>query len=179
MRAEADTAAAAAFIEDLGQTAIDTLTGTNLSREQREAQFRTLLAANFDVPRIGNFVLGQYRRQASDAELADFYDVFEDTMVATYVGRFEEYSGHGFTVGRAVPDGSSGAIVTTSVTTPNGQDARVDWRVRTSDAGFVVVDVAIEGVSIAQTLREEYASVLQQNGGTVTGLTEALRARLG
>ena len=177
--AEADVDSARQFIADLGHTAIETLTGTELSLSEREAQFKAMLSTSFDVPRIGNFVLGQYRRQASEEELSSFYEVFQDTMVATYIGRFDELSTDGFTVERAIPDGDNGAIVTTSVRDSQGQTARVDWRLRTSDSTFVVIDVAVEGVSIAQTLREEYASVLRQNGGTVGGLVDALRARLG
>ena len=177
--AEADVEGAKQFIEGLGQNAIQTLTGADLTLEQREDGFKALLSQNFDVQRIGNFVLGQYRRQASEEELASFYAVFEDTMVATYIGRFDELSSEGFVVERAIPDGDDGAIVTTSVRGNDGEAARVDWRLRSSGSQFVVIDVAVEGVSIAQTLREEYASVLRQNGGTVSGLIDALRARLG
>ncbi|MGF1623349.1 MAG: phospholipid-binding protein MlaC [Alphaproteobacteria bacterium] len=177
--AQADVEGARQFVADLGQNAIQALTGPNLSMQQRESEFKALLSQNFDVERIGNFVLGQYRRQASEEELNNFYAVFEDTMVATYVGRFNELSSDGFSVDRAIPDGENGAIVTTSVRGTDGQTARVDWRLRSSASNFVVIDVAVEGVSIAQTLREEYASVLRQNGGTVGGLVDALRARLG
>lgn len=177
--AEADVDSARQFIAELGRSAIEMLTGTGLSTAERETQFKDLLSQNFDVPRIGNFVLGQYRRQASEEELTSFYEVFQETMVATYIGRFDELSTNGFTVERAIPDGDTGAIVTTSVRDTQGQTARVDWRLRTAGSSFVVIDVAVEGVSIAQTLREEYSSVLRQNGGTVGGLVDALRARLG
>lgn len=177
--AQADVDAANQFVADLGQTAISTLTRPGISEQERQSEFKALLSQSFDVPRIGNFVLGHYRRQASPEELNNFYAVFEDTLVATYVGRFEELSDTGFGVERAISDGTNGAIVTTSVVGSNGQSARIDWRVRANGASFVVIDVAVEGVSIAQTLREEYASVLRQNGGTITGLVDALRARLG
>lgn len=177
--AEVDVDGARQFIADLGRTAIETLTQPELSSAEREDQFKQLMNQSFDVPRIGNFVLGQYRRQASEEELRNFYDVFKDTMAATYVGQFEQLSTDDFSVDRAIPDGDTGAIVTTSVRTSNGENARLDWLLRLSDSSFVVIDVAVEGVSIAQTLREEYASVLRQNGGTVSGLVEALRARLG
>lgn len=177
--AEADVDSARQFIAELGHSAIEMLTGAGLSMAERETQFKDLLSQNFDVPRIGNFVLGQYRRQASEEELTSFYEVFQETMVATYIGRFDELSTNGFTVERAIPDGDTGAIVTTSVRDAQGQTARVDWRLRTAGSSFVVIDVAVEGVSIAQTLREEYSSVLRQNGGTVGGLVDALRARLG
>jgi phospholipid transport system substrate-binding protein len=177
--AQADVDAARAFVADLGHTAIEMLTSSGLSQAERAARFKELLSTNFDVPRIGNFVLGQYRRQATQEELNSFYEVFKDTMVATYIGRFDELSTNGFTVERAIPDGDTGVIVTTSVRDTSGQTARVDWRLRPAGSGFVVIDVAVEGVSIAQTLREEYASVIRQNGGTVSGLVNALRARLG
>ncbi len=178
-RADSAVEGADTFVSTLGDEAIATLTNASMSDSQREAQFRSLLVANFDIPRIGNFVLGRYRREATDTELSEFYGVLEDMLVNTYAGRFGEYSGEGFNVQRVSPDGDTGAIVTSYVESPNGESARVDWRISMRNGSHVVIDVAVEGVSIAQTLREEYASVLQQNGGQVSGLIQALRDRLG
>jgi phospholipid transport system substrate-binding protein len=167
------------FVTDLGRTAIETLTGDQLADDEREVRFRELLTANFDVPRIGNRVLAIYARQATPEELNSFYNVFEDLLVATYIGRFEEYSGEGFSVVRSFPDGNDGAVVLSEISGRNGERIRVDWQLRRRDGHYVVVDVAVEAISIAATLREEYGSILRQNGGSVAALVEALRARLG
>ena len=177
--AEGNVPEAEDFISSLGQTAIETLTQPDLSADERESKFRELLAANFDVPRIGNRVLAVYARQATQDELTSFYDVFEDLLVDTYIGRFEAYSGEGFTVLRSFPDGNDGAVVLSQIIGTNGEQIRVDWQLRRRGGDLVVVDVAVEAISIAATLREEYGSILRQNGGSVTALVEALRARLG
>lgn len=177
--ADGEVPEAEAFVANLGETAIEMLTGSDVDQQDREMRFRTLLAGNFDVPRIGNRVLAVYARQATPDELNSFYDVFEDLLVTTYIGRFESYSGEGFTVLRSFPDGNDGAVVLSRIAGRNGESIRVDWQLRRRDGNFVVVDVAVEAISIAATLREEYGSILRQNGGNVGKLVEALRARLG
>ncbi len=66
------------FIGDLGQQAIVVLQSTSGSLEQREQQFRQILAQNFDVPFIGRFVLGRSWRTATPQQQADYLALFED-----------------------------------------------------------------------------------------------------
>ena len=133
--AEGNVPEAEDFITNLGEEAIDTLTGDDMAAQERESRFRTLLAGNFDVPRIGNRVLAVYARQATQEELSSFYDVFEDLLVTTYIGRFEEYSGEGFTVLRSFPDGNDGAVVLSEITGRNGERIRQERRRATGHRG--------------------------------------------
>jgi phospholipid transport system substrate-binding protein len=168
----------AAFIENLGAQAIEGLTGPHLSQSEREARFRTLLAEHFDLPAIGKFVLGRYWRSATDGEQAEFLDVFEDFLVRSYAIRFAEYSGESFQVTGATGTKDDTAIVHSQVV--RGRDAmRVDWRVRTRGGQFAILDIIVEGVSMAVTQRSEFAAVIQSRGGKVGGLIEALRQKLG
>jgi phospholipid transport system substrate-binding protein len=59
---------------------------------------------------------------------------------------------------------------------PSSEDIRVDWHLRPRDASFAIVDIVVEGVSMAVTQRSEFASVIQSRGG-VAGLLDALRAK--
>ncbi len=169
----------AAFIQDLGESALAQLTG-DVTPEQREAHFRKLFTENFDVPAIARFVLGRYWNTATPAERDEFISLFEDLIVQYYAGRFTEYSGEQLEIGEVRSDHPGFSTVHSSVVLPRTTDAvRVDWRVRETDGQLRIVDVMVEGVSMAVTQRAEFASVIQSRGGKLEGLLEALRVKTG
>lgn len=171
---------AGAFVTELGQQAVEMLTGEDLTEELREQRFRELLMANFDVPAIGKTVLGRYWRTASDAERTEYLSLFEDFLVNNYAERFAKYSGETFEV-KDIRESAPGEImVQTIVVRPNESEPpiRLDWLLSAAEAGFRVLDIKIEGISMAETHRSEFASVIQNSGGKVAGLIEALTKKL-
>ena len=179
--ASADAGVSASeFIAGLGERAVSALTSPDLTREEREIRFRELLDTHFDVPAIAKFVLGRYWRAATDEEKQEFVELFEEFLVQGYARRFAEYSGENFEV-RNVRQGSDGyALVQSLVIRPNAENVRVDWRVQDEgNANFRIVDVIVEGLSMAATQRDEFASVIQSKGGKVAGLLDVLRAKVG
>jgi phospholipid transport system substrate-binding protein len=69
--------------------------------------------------------------------------------------------------------------VETEVARPQiGKTVAVVWRLRSADGGFQVVDVVAEQVSMAITLRSEFTSVIQRNGGQVQALIERMQRKL-
>jgi phospholipid transport system substrate-binding protein len=101
-------------------------------------------------------------------------------VIRAYANRFSEYSGDDVQVkitgDRAESETSH--IVSSQVLRPNAPPVHVDWRVHKQGNDYKIVDVDVEGVSMALTQREEFASVIQRNGGTVAGLTQALEQRI-
>lgn len=176
----ADSSAdATAFIQGMSDQAIASLTPPGISRDEREARARSLLNDNFAVPAIGQFVLGRYWRTASAEERAEYLRLFEDLIVGTYVDRFSRYSGERLRVGNAVTDEDSGDVMVYSeITRPAGAPVQVGWRVRRVPPSFKVVDVVVEGVSMGQTQRSDFASVIRNNGGSVAALLDEMRRRV-
>lgn len=174
-RAGDDNPAASAFMQSLGEKAIADLTDPAVPQSEREARFRHLLDEHFDMGAIAKFVLGRYWRTASEAQRNEFRQLFEDFLVSSYSARFGEYRGQGFNV--AGSDSDNGAVIVHSmIDMPSSEDIRVDWRLRSGDGAFHIVDIVVEGVSMAVTQRSEFASVIQSRGG-VDGLIEALRSK--
>jgi phospholipid transport system substrate-binding protein len=173
-------AKAEAFVESLADAAIAALTTAGASREQRENRARELLARYFAVDTIGRWVLGRYWQQATPAQQTDYLALFEDLIVTTYVDRFSRYSGERLTVSRSLVDEASGdVLVYSQITRPaGGQPVEVGWRVRARDGTMKVVDVYVEGVSLGQTQRSEFASVIRNTGGKVAGLLDEMRRRV-
>lgn len=175
-RAEPVADGAGEFISSMAGKAIAALTEEGISREQKVARFRELLKENFAVKSIGRWVLGRYWRKATYAERAEFLTLFETLIVITYVNRFEKYSGETLTVTKTLLKKAGDAIVYTQISRSEGvKPINVNWRVRTKDGKFKIIDVIVEGISMGQTQRSEFASVIRQNGGKIQGLLEKLR----
>lgn len=170
---------ASEFIASLGDRAVSALTGRELSREERETRFREMLDNHFDVPAIGKFVLGRYWRTATDEEKQEFLKLFEELLVKSYARRFAEYSGESFEVRNVRDEANGESLVQSLVVRPGAENIRVDWRLRADNSDFRILDVIVEGLSMAVTQRDEFASVIQSKGGKVAGLLEVLRQKVG
>jgi phospholipid transport system substrate-binding protein len=173
-----DAVAARAFIDELADKAIAALTVKDISQEERFRRFRVLLNEHFAVKTIGQWVLGRHWRRASTEERQEYLNLFEDLIVDTYADRFKRYSGDKLDITDAVPRGKKDTIVSTLISRPDGgPPINVDWRVRHVRDIMRIVDVIVEGVSMGQTQRSEFASVIRANGGGVKGLLDQLRKR--
>jgi phospholipid transport system substrate-binding protein len=177
-RAAADPAG---FIGELVRNALVSLGDRQLSPQARDTKFRVMLEQNFDVPRISRFVLGRYWKDASEQDRERFQKLFQDYVVRAYAARFTQYTAGAedqFKVTGTRAENDTTSIVTSHILRDKGPPIRVDWRVHSDKGQFKITDVDVEGVSMALAQREEFASVIQRNGGNVAGLNQSLEQRL-
>jgi phospholipid transport system substrate-binding protein len=169
-----------ALINNLVSEAIANITDHKAAESDQEMKFRALLETGFDIPRISRFVLGRYWNAASDEQRQRFAVLFEEWVVRTYSARFKEYSGEAIRVIGTRAESEISTVVTSQFTSPNGAPpAKVEWHVRKqADGSFKIIDVSVEGISMALTQRDEIASVADRNGGSAEGLNRALEASL-
>ena len=130
------------------------------------------------IPTIGRFVLGRYWRTASREQQQEYLELFENMVVETYARRFTEYSGETFRVLGSRGEGEGDTMVQSQIVRPAGPPIQVAWRVRERNGQFRIIDVSIEGVSMAVTQRNEFGAVIQRNGGRIEPLLETLRGRI-
>ncbi|MDE0943259.1 MAG: ABC transporter substrate-binding protein [Alphaproteobacteria bacterium] len=168
-------AGAQSFITNLAQQGLTILQSTGGKIEQREAQFRNLLANSFDMPFIARFALGKYWRKATPQQRADYVALFTEFILKSYSRRMGGYSGETFSVSSARTAGKKDIMVKTQIVQPGGPPIKADWRVRPQKGQFKIIDIMVEGVSMAVTQRSEFSAVVRQRG--VPGLLQALRAR--
>jgi len=170
---------AQSFIEGLADQAVQALTAEGTSRAVRQDRFRELLNANFDVDLIGKWVLGRYWRVATDDEKGEYLKLFEDYVVVTYVERFDQYKGEKLNVIKSATEAGKDALVYSEINRPTGGDPiRVDWRVRSHSDVYKIIDIYVEGISMSQTQRKEFASVIRNKGGKIAGLIDVLRTKV-
>jgi phospholipid transport system substrate-binding protein len=165
-----------AFIAALGNQAIQVL-GPSVSQSQRIARFRQLFQSDFDVPGIGQFVLGRYWRTASPEEQQEFLRLFQEYIVQSYAAQLGEYGGEPFRVTGSRPSGNE-TVVTSEIDRHSGSRIVVDWYVVERGGAPKISDVYVGGVSMKVTQRDQFASVIQRNGGKVDALLTMLRQRV-
>ncbi|CAA7616819.1 Toluene transporter subunit: membrane component of ABC superfamily [Magnetospirillum sp. LM-5] len=170
--------AATDFIVKLADTAMTTVAAKGLSDDERTKRFRTLFVDNFDIPEIGKLVLGRYWRVATPEQQKDFVGLFEDIQVYTWARRFKDYSGETLEVLAIANENDGDLQVESRIKRDKLDPINVGWRVRKAGATYRVLDIKVEGASMAQTHRAEYSSVIQANGGTVDGLLAAMRKKI-
>jgi len=166
---------ATAFIQHLGDQAITVLRASGRTLEQRESQLRALLRQGFDFAFLGRFVLGNHWRKATLEQRRDYQRLFGKYVLKVYTSRFGGYAGESFTIVGARQAGMTDVLVSTRIGRPSGPPLLGAWRVRRIDNRPRIIDVMIQGVSMAVTQRSEFAAVITRSG--LEGLIEALRAR--
>ena len=164
------------FIRQVGNEAIQSLTDKSLSEEQRKDKFREILNRTFRVQLLARFTLGRYWSQATPEQQKEYVSLFEDFVVLAYATRFKDYSGEDFRVGAVRDINSRDKLVNSKLVLKDGTAIPVHWRVRGGDA-YKIIDVLVEGVSMAITQRDEFAAIIRQRGGKVEGLLAALRKK--
>lgn len=174
--AQADQAAAVNFMQSLGDRTLAVLR-TDPTFGQALPQLRPLFTQNFDMPTIGRFVLGRYWNQATPSQQTTYTDLFTEMVVRTYTRRFVGYAGQTFQINGSRADGASDVIVQSQINQSGGAPpVAVDWRVRDYGGGsHRILDVVIEGVSMAATQRSEFSSIIQRNGGSIDALLDLMQ----
>jgi len=173
---------AGAFISKLGSKAITELGDESVSYDTRVQTFRQMVQEYFAMEAISRFVLGRYWRVATSEEQGQFREAFLGVITQRFLPLFEGFEQDDFKVESAKPAPNNPDrlfLVSSRIAQPDGTGTvKAGWRVQNRDEGLQIVDVLAEGVSMAITLRSEYNSVIQRNGGQVAALIAMLEENL-
>ena len=166
------------YVMEMTTNAINTLTNKSISQNEKESQFGKLFDKNFDVSSISRFVLGKYWKQASLDQKKNFIKAFRNYVVKTYSSRFNEYSGEKLKlVNYENQKNPKIFLVHTILERQDAPVIKVDWRIGKKKDRFVILDIIIEGISLAITQRSEFVSVIDQNEGSIDQLISLLKER--
>lgn len=163
------------MIERLGGDAIAILAAKDVTPTERKQKFGKLFTDGFDVPLVARIVLGRYWRTATPAEQDEFVTLFNEYVINTYAARLNSYTGQTLNVSGASQISDNETMVNSQIEQPQGASVRVDWRVLDRGGEHRIVDVVVEGVSMAISQRSEFGAVIAQNGGQVEALLVRLR----
>lgn len=167
----------ARFIEALAGEALKVLAANQGTPAEREDTFRRLLRDDFAMEKIGRFVIGSHWRKMTPQQQAEYQALFAEWVLNTYSVRLGSYAGEQVRILRTSPAGRRDVIVHTRIVKLDAGDGlTVDWRVRKSGKTFKIIDIYVEGISMAVTQRSEFEAVVRRYG--VDGLLSMIRDRL-
>jgi phospholipid transport system substrate-binding protein len=174
----AQSVTAEAFVQKLGNDAIAQLTDKSVSDSDRVKRMRTMLQSSFDVPAVSKFVLGTAWARTSDAQRSEFQKLYVTIVAHNYAGLFKRYSGETFQVlGDVVLDAQTTVVKAQINQTDGAPPVPVELQVDRVDSDWKAIDIKIDGISMPQTHRKEYASVINRSRNGVEGLLDAMRAK--
>lgn len=166
------------YVLSITEKAINTLTDKSITQEEKEKKFGQLFDQSFDVPSISRFVLGKYWKSSTIDQKKTFIQTFRNYIVKTYSTRFNEYSGEKLALINYENESNPKLfIVHTALKREDAPPIKVDWRVGLKKDRYIILDIIIEGISLAVTQRSEFVSVIDQNDGNVDNLIKLLKEK--
>ena len=160
------------FVDHLADEILTNVVTADKSKEEKERLFRDAFTEAVDLKGVGQFVLGISWKKATEEERQAFLNAFTDLTVKTWADRFDMYTGQPI-VFQGTRNAERGQVYVDSVI-QDKQPVEVIWRLRPSKDTYKIVDIVVEGVSMASTYRNDYRAFLQQNGNSVPALTQEL-----
>lgn len=161
-----------AFINELVNDAIATLSNKNISKIDKNKKIKTIALKNVDVEALGQYTLGNARKNLDQATLEKYKILFEKYFLKSLTSRLKDYSSQKFEVLSAEQKSETYTIVNSkTVKSSSGPEIKIDWRVYTKDPTKPLIrDLIVEGLSLAKTQKEEFASILNSNNNDINVL---------
>jgi len=168
--------AAKAFITTSGQQLV-TIVNSSATDSQKADQLRALVNQIVAVDQVGDYVLGRYINVATADQHSQFLNLFHQLLSFNITYQIKAYQGITFTVNGAAPMGND-MVVDTTIESPGKPAADVGWAVDEVNGTPKIVDVIVAGTSLRITTRNDYASVITDNGGQFSALLTAMQTQI-
>ena len=159
------------FISEIVDEAKEILVETN-SQEFKTNKLSEIALKTVDIKGIGYYTLGNYRKELSDDQKEEYSVLFEKYFLKSFTSRLTDYSDPKIDVLSAEVLNPKYTIVKSLLlATDKKPEVKIEWRVYTKNPDKPLIrDLIIEGLSLARTQKEEFASVIESNNGDITKL---------
>ncbi len=164
------------FVKELVGDVINKLSEKNLSKEDKANYVKEIATNNVDINALGLYTLGELRKSTDKDKIFEYQKVFEKYFLKSLTSRLSDYASNKFEVLSYEVKSSNYTIVKTKISQEDGQPAiKIDWRIYTKNPDRPLIrDLIVEGLSLARTQKEEFASILNSNNNDINVLIAKL-----
>ena len=164
------------FVKELVDDAISKLSDKNVNKDEKAIFIEKIALENVDIYALGLYTLGELRKSSDEQTLGKYQEAFEKYFLKTLTSRLTDYSSSKFEVLAEDKKSSNYTIVSSRVLpTDGGPEIKIDWRIYTKNPNKPLVrDLIVEGLSLARTQKEEFASILNSNNNDINFLINKL-----
>ena len=148
----------------------------NISKEEKIDGLKIIAKETVDIIGIGFYSLGSTRKALNDNQKQIYFDLFEGYFLKSFSSRLSEYTNPKIEVrSKKVINENYTIVNSVLVGTSERPEVKIDWRVYTKNPDEPLIrDLIIEGLSLARTQKEEFASILNSNDGDIKALFNTL-----
>ena len=161
--------------KDFVQQTVDSATKAldqSLSKDLKIIKLKTIAKKNVDIEGIGFYSLGKYRKTISEQKKREYLEIFTKYFIKTFASRLAQYSDPKIIVKSQKKLNDKYTMVSSVlIATEDKPEVKINWRVVTKDPeNPLIIDLIIEGVSLAKVQKEEFYSIIQSNDGDINAL---------
>ena len=149
----------------------------NFTREQKIEKLKSIAEEAVDIQGIGYYSLGAHRKNLSDDKKKEYLNIFEKYFLKSFSSRLAEYTDPKIRVVSQKKLNEKYTMVSSVLlATEEKPEVKIDWRIVTKNPDKpLIIDVVIEGVSLAKVQKEEFNSIIQSNNGDINALLTSLK----
>jgi len=164
------------FINELVQDAITKLADKNLDKDQKAKFVEKLALENVDLNALSLYTLGELRKSANSDDITNYQKSFRNYFLKSLKSRLTDYSESKFEILGEDKKSASYTIINSKVSPTDGSpEIIIDWRIYTKNPDKPLIrDLIVEGLSLARTQKEEFASILSSNNNDIKALIKKL-----
>ena len=157
------------FVNELVKDAISKLSDKNLTDDQKSKFIENLALENVDINALGLYTLGELRKSSDKSIILKYQQSFEKYFLKSLTSRLTDYSSSKFEIIGADKKSANYTIISSKITPENGDpQIKIDWRIYTKNPEKPLIrDLIVEGLSLARTQKEEFASILSSNNNEI------------
>ena len=163
------------FVQSTVNRASDILS-KNISKEEKINGLKIIAKETVDIDAVGFYSLGQKRKELDNNQKKIYLDLFESYFLKSFSSRLSEYTNPKIEVqGKKILNKNYTMVNSLLIATSERPEVKIDWRVYTKNPNNPLIrDLIIEGLSLARTQKEEFASILSSNNNDINILISKL-----
>src|SRR6056300_1378770 len=148
----------------------------NISKEEKTNGLKIIAKETVDITGVGFYSLGSARKNLNDNQKQKYFDLFEDYFLKSFSSRLSEYTNPKIEVqSKKIINENYTIVNSVLVSTSDRPEVKIDWRIYTKNPDNPLIrDLIIEGLSLARTQKEEFASILNSNDNDIKVLFKTL-----
>jgi len=148
----------------------------NISKEEKTNGLKIIAKETVDIMGVGFYSLGSARKNLNDNQRQKYFNLFEDYFLKSFSSRLSEYTNPKIEVqSKKIINENYTIVNSVLVSTSDRPEVKIDWRIYTKNPDNPLIrDLIIEGLSLARTQKEEFASILNSNDGDINALFKTL-----
>tara|TARA_B100002019_G_C21125108_1_gene525396 strand:+ start:320 stop:916 length:597 start_codon:yes stop_codon:yes gene_type:complete len=165
------------FVNELVNDIVSVLSDTSTPVKDKNKKIEEIAKENVDISALGLYTLGSLRKTLDAEKLNEYNDLFSKYFLKSLTSRLTDYSSQKFEIIDEEQKSANYTIVNSKIASSDkNPEIKISWRIYTKNPEKPLIrDLIVEGLSLAKTQKEEFASILNSNNNDINALLNKLK----